>query len=274
VTAGTSGGAGDGRSATGGHEDPHVRRVLVIWVTLSVILIVAVFLLGPVIHPRPASDTARFANLTDDLFTALGVTIGLFVWVFAGYSLVAFRERKPAARVEELEDGPPLQAKPVHQIVWLAVTGLVAMFLIAWGMYGFYDQTTVAATDPLVVNVVGQQWTWTFDYPSLGVESHTLELPQGQQVRLRVTSDDVLHGFEITQLGIAMDANPGEWVDVPLFTATRTGSFQARCMELCGLYHTYMWAPVNVVSRSAFASWVAANGGHAGTAAKSGGSSG
>ena len=48
-----------------------------------------------------------------------------------------------------------------------------------------------------MVDVTGQQWTWTYYYPSLGVQSHVLELPLGRPVEFRVTSDDVLHGFAI-----------------------------------------------------------------------------
>lgn len=252
-----------GDSPVAPQKDGHLRRVLIIWALLSVIFIPVVLLLGPVIHPSSATDVASFANLTDDVFTALAVPVGLFVLVFAGYSLIAFRETNPATRVEDLVDGPPLQAKPVQQVAWLAITAGLAIFLVAWGMFGFYTQTTVATTHPLVVNVTGQQWTWTYDYPALGVQSHTLVLPKGRQIRLRITSDDVLHGFEVRALAVAMDANPGEWVDVPVFTPTRTGNFMARCMELCGLYHTYMWTAVRVVPPTDFAAWVTANGGRA-----------
>ena len=69
-----------------------------------------------------------------------------------------------------------------------------------------------------------------------------LELPAGVPVKFRVTSDDVLHGFAIPQLGVAMDANPGKWIYTPVVTPTRLGSYYAHCIELCGLYHTYMWS--------------------------------
>jgi cytochrome c oxidase subunit 2 len=171
------------------------------------------------------------------------------------YSLVVFRE-KAAGRAGELADGPPLQARPWQQITWLAITGALAIFLVGWGMFGFYRQTTDPPANPLVVDVTGQQWTWTYSYPSLGVQSHELVLPLGRPVRFRVTSDDVLHGFAINGLGVAMDANPGFWVSAPVVTPTRLGSLTARCVELCGLYHTYMWSRVIVVTSADFAAWV------------------
>src|SRR5271167_4433258 len=82
----------------------HLRRVLRIWAVLSVICVVLVIVLGPIVNPTSASSTASFANLTNVVFTALAVPVGLFVWVFVGYSVVAFRERRAGAPVEELED--------------------------------------------------------------------------------------------------------------------------------------------------------------------------
>lgn len=240
-----------------------VRRVLTIWLVLSVVGIVVVILLGPVVNPTSASASAGFANLTNVLFTAMAVPVGLFVWVFVGYSLVMFRERrKEGTPAVDLEDGPPLQAKPGQQVAWLAITGSLAVFLVGWGMFGFYKQTTDPPARPLVVDVTGQQWTWTYSYPSLGVQSNMLELPVDRPVQFRVTSDDVLHGFDVDGLGVLMDGNPGWWATAPTVTPTRLGSYAVRCDELCGLYHAYMWSPVRVVSSSEFAAWVLASGGH------------
>jgi len=242
----------------------HIRRILRLWVVLSVICVALVFVINPLIAPKSASSVAGFANLTDLIFTALAVPVALFVWLFAAYSVVVFRDRSPAGTsVEELEDGAPLQAEPSQQIAWLAVTALLAIFLVGWGMFGFYKQTTDPPRNPLIVNVTGQQWLWTYSYPSLGVQSVTLELPENRPVEFRVTSLDVLHGFVVDGLGVAMDANPGIWVTAPIITPTKLGTYSTRCVELCGLYHTYMWSPVHVVSQAGFDSWVSENGGHA-----------
>lgn len=250
--------------APNGEGVRHLRRVLKIWVVLSAICVAAVILLGTVVNEVTGSSVAAFAKLTNVLFTAMAVPVALFVWVFVGYSVVVFRERSsPGQKVEDLEDGPPLQAKSRQQIAWLAITGSLAIFLVGWGMFGFYKQTTDPPARPLVVQVTGQQWLWTYAYPSLGVRSNELWLPKGRPVQFRVTSDDVLHGFVVDALGVAMDANPGWWTTAPTVTPTRLGTFSTRCVELCGLYHTYMWSLVKVVSPSSFAAWVAANGGNA-----------
>jgi len=251
-------GAGERAGAQGGRG--HIRRVLTIWAVLSVVCIALVVLIVPLVTPTSASSVAGFASLTDLVFTVLAVPVALFVWVFVFYSLIVFREKASAAgRAEDLQDGPPLQPRPWLQIMWLAITGVLAIFLVAWGMVGFYHQTTDPPPNALVVDVTGQQWTWTYYYPSLGVQSHVLELPLGRPVEFRVTSDDVLHGFAINELGVAMDANPGFWVTAPIVTPTRLGQLTARCVELCGLDHTYMWTQVSVVTQADFTAWVAAN---------------
>jgi len=241
-------------------EVRHVRRVLKIWAVLSVICVAIVILLGAIVNETAHSSDAGFAKLTNVLFTAMAVPVALFVWVFVGYSVVVFRERRrPKQTVEELEDGPPLQASPRQQIAWLVVTGSLAIFLVGWGMVGFYKQTTDPPARPLVVQVTGQQWMWTYNYPSLGVQSNELELPIGRPVQFQVTSDDVLHGFVIDGLAVAMDANPGWWSTAPTVTPNRLGNLATRCVELCGLYHTYMWNPVKVVTDAQFNAWVRAN---------------
>ncbi len=241
----------------------HVRRVLIIWAVLSVVFVALTFLVVPLVERKPASSVAGFASLTDLVFTVVAVPVSLFVWVFVAYSIFTFREKSPrSGKVEDLEDGPPLQAKPGQQIAWLAVSSALAFFTVGWGMFGFYKETTKSAAGALVVNVTGQEWTWTYAYPKLGVHSHVLELPLGEPVQFRVTSDDVLHGFGLAALGIAMDANPGEWVATPVVTPDKAGTFEVRCIELCGLYHTFMSSQVRVVPRSTFAAWIRANGGN------------
>ena len=261
----------EAHAGSGQKEPRHVRRILRLWLVLSVICIAIAFLINPLIAPESATSVAGFANLTDLLFTVLAVPVGLFVWLFIGYSVVVFRERAPAGtNVEELQDGPPLQARPGQQIAWLAITGALAIFLVGWGMFGFYKQTTDPPANPLVVNVTGQQWLWTYSYPSLGVKSNVLELPLRRPVQFRVISDDVLHGFVVNGLGVAMDANPGVWATAPIVTPTKLGDYTTRCVELCGLYHTYMWSPVRVVAASDFAAWIVANGGNPNGATRTG----
>ena len=63
---------------------------------------------------------------------------------------------------------------------------------------------------PLVVQVIGQQWKFTYRYPQFGgFETTQLVLPDNQWVQFHVTSLDVIHSFWAYQLGVKADANPG-----------------------------------------------------------------
>jgi cytochrome c oxidase subunit 2 len=239
-------------------EPAHLRNVVVIWAILSVIGIVAVVFLLPLLLQNPASDAATFDNTTMVVFTALAVPVALFVWVFIGYSLLRFRVRgRPG------DDGPPLRASAAVQIGWLSITGILCLFLVIWGLVGLYQETATPAdaSNVLVVDVTGQQWKWTFSYPQYNVSSSTLELQVGRPVQFNVTSLDVLHGFAIQALGVRVDANPDENVTASEVTPNQTGTFDVRCVELCGLYHSLMNASAQVVPADQFRSWVSSQGG-------------
>ncbi len=249
--------------AAGAEGVSHIRRVVILWVVASIIGIIVDVIVFPAVNPAPASAVGSFSYLTNTVFTAAAMPVAMFVVVFSGYSVYAFREKRAKdTPVEELEDAPHIQPSNTQQVTWLVITTILALSTVAWGMFGFFSETTNNPSNPLVVNVTGQQWAWTFSYPKQGFTSNVLELPKGVPVKFRVTSDDVLHGFAIPQLGVAMDANPGWWVDAPIVTPNRLGSYYAHCVELCGLYHTFMWSKVYIVPKAKFATWVTASGGH------------
>ena len=110
------------------------------------------------------------------------------------------------------------------------------------------------------MNVTGQQWVWTFSYPQQGdIETDQLYLPVDQPVVFHVTSEDVVHSFWVVQMGIKVDANPGQITQATV-TPTRLGTFDVRCAELCGLLHADMETSVHVVDAQDFQSWLRSNG--------------
>jgi cytochrome c oxidase subunit 2 len=242
-------------------EPRHLRRALIIWGVLSVVVIAIWLAVAQFILPSSASSLDSSDNFTFLVLTVLAIPVGLFVFVFLGYSLVVFRvQGRPT------EDGVPLQPRPGLQIGWLGITSALCLFLLIWGLSAFYQETTAAATsNTLVVQVTAQQWQWTFNYPQYNATSsgaQVIELPVNRPVQFTVTSEDVLHGFAIRDLGVRVDANPGELTSTSVVTPTRIGSYVVQCVELCGLYHSYMWEAVNVVSADTFNSWIQSQGGH------------
>jgi cytochrome c oxidase subunit II len=242
-------------------EPRHLRRALIIWAVLSVIGIAVWLAVAQFILPAAASGLDSSDNFTFLVLTVLAVPVSLFVFVFLGYSLFAFRVKD-----RPTEDGVPLQPRPALQVGWLGITSLLCLFLLIWGLIAFYQETSAASTsNTLVVQVTAQQWQWTFDFPQYSATSQgaqVIELPVNRPVEFYVTSKDVLHGFSIRALGVRVDANPGEVTTTAVVTPTQIGPYAVQCVELCGLYHSYMWEAVNVVSANEFNSWIVRQGGH------------
>ena len=94
-------------------------------------------------------------------------------------------------------------------------------------------------------------------YPSYGgVETTTLALPVNREIEFHVTSLDVVHDFWAIELGVKADAVQGA-DNVAFDKPLRTGSFQVRCDELCGLWHGHMNTTGQVMTDAAFSAWVA-----------------
>jgi cytochrome c oxidase subunit 2 len=142
------------------------------------------------------------------------------------------------------------------------VSSVLCLFLLVWGFVEVQAvATSASASDAVVVDVTGQQWVWTFSYPQEGnLESDQLYLPVNRPVIFHVTSKDVIHSFWVVQMGIKVDANPGETTQTSV-TPDRLGRFDIRCAELCGLLHADMETSVHVVSPTDFRSWLRSNGG-------------
>ena len=81
------------------------------------------------------------------------------------------------------------------------------------------------------------------------VESDQLYLPVDRPVVFHVTSKDVIHSFWVVQMGIKVDANPGETTRPASVTPTGWARFDVRCAELCGLLHADMETAAHVVSK-------------------------
>lgn len=241
---------------------------MLIWLVLSVIAtpLVAIFL-GPTLPPGAASDVAHGQQQDNTVMTTLVTPIILALVVYFAYVLIVFRRRDG-----DDSDGPPLRGEVPVMAAWLGVTFTIVFFLAAWGAYELLPGETGAgggqgprplavaqpadAASALPVQVIGQQWAWTFRYPTYGgLETTELVLPVGRQVRFTVTSIDVVHSFWAVNLGVKADAVPAT-SNVAFARPVKVESSTIRCAELCGLWHGHMYAPLHVVPPARFAAWI------------------
>jgi cytochrome c oxidase subunit II len=254
-------------SAAGLPSEPaHGRRLLITWAVLTAIAVpLVIVVIGPHMPPGDFSVEARDQRHINILLAALATPVLLGIWVALVYAVSTFRQRGAA-----IEDGPPLRGDAPLQVVWVAVTAAVVLGLAVLGTTELLGSAKGAGggqgPDPLAVpsgaksalqvQVIGQQWAWTFRYPGYGgVETPELALPAGRLVELHVTSLDVSHSFWAVQLAVKADAIPGS-DNVAFVRARHTGSFEIRCAELCGLWHGHMHNTGRVLSPAGFATWI------------------
>ena len=66
-----------------------------------------------------------------------------------------------------------------------------------------------------------------------------IEVPANQPVTFRITSSDVIHGFEVVGTNANAMAIPG-YVSQFTFTFARPGEYLIACNEYCGTMHHAM----------------------------------
>lgn len=232
-----------------------VRRISWIWLGLTLVLVIFALVVPARVMGTAASPTMRAVESTMTIFSVAAAPVMALVLAVAVYSLIAWRSRGSAPPTK---DGPPIRGNGRTTATWMVVSSVLTMFALIWGL-GEMQSLSAEASRPnaMVVNVTGQQWVWTFSYPENGnVESDQLFLPVNRPVVFHVTSTDVIHSFWVVEMGIKVDANPGQVTQTGV-VPDRLGIFTVRCAELCGLLHAHMETQAHVVSSTDFASWIA-----------------
>jgi len=211
--------------------------------------------------PRGVTDQSdRITSLWDGSWiAALGV--GLLVWGLIIWCVVAYRRAKDEVGLpEQLRYNVPIEI----------LYTVVPLFMIAvLFFYTARDEVAVLDTSKkpdVTINVVGKQWSWDFNYveartyesgtqaeltgkPGVAATLPALYLPVNKRVEFVLTARDVIHSFWVPQFLMKMDMLPGR-VNRFQLTPTEIGTFQGKCAELCGAYHSQMLFQVKVVSQA------------------------
>jgi cytochrome c oxidase subunit 2 len=252
-----------------------MRRILIIWIVLSVIATpIVVLVWDPSLPPGKEANDASGQVTDNTVLMAVATPVAAALLSYFAYVLIVFRARGPEPR-----EGVAIRGNRRVQTIWLAVTASIALGLAAYGTVRLLeggagggqgpDPLSKPSGDTLEVQVIGQQWQFTYRFPSYGgVETPHLALPVDRDVELHVTSLDVVHAFWAHQLGVKADANPGE-DNVAYVRATETGIFETRCAELCGLWHGHMFDEGRVLSEGEFEAWIKRQQAEFGEATKS-----
>ncbi len=253
-------------SAPQGRNSHDLRTIATIWVVLSIVGDLAFwFLAGPHIPPGRMSDQARGAQFDFNVLFVIALPVVILVWTYLGFAVIRWRASRPNAD-EAPVIVPPRTALRI-QTSWIAITSVVVIGLFGFGTYeliapagagGGEGPTPIWKPNTktiLPIQVIGQQWMWTYRYPSFGgFETTQLMVPNNTEIAFHVTSLDVVHDFWAYQLGVKADANPNE-DDVAYVKPEQLGRFTVRCDELCGLWHGAMYGYGHVVAPTAFYHW-------------------
>jgi cytochrome c oxidase subunit 2 len=249
----------------GSADSSHWWRIVAIWAVLSVAFdVVWLNFVGPHVPPGRMTDTANGAAFDFNVLIVMAVPVMIAIWVYMVYAIVTWRAGRggPDPVGDERARG-----NTSLEVSWITITTVVVLFLAGFGTYELVQPEgagggqgptplwTPASHTVLQVQAIGQQWKWTYRYPSFGgFETNQLVIPDNTTIAFHVTSLDVIHSFWAYQLGVKADANPGQ-DNVAFTTPTQLGSFTVRCSELCGLWHGTMFNTGQVLTPSAFETW-------------------
>jgi cytochrome c oxidase subunit II len=201
-----------------------------------------------------ATEASDYAVRVDTLFALLSVISGAVVALVAGlitFFLIRYHKGSRAPRGET-----PERVDREIEIGWTAATFFTFLFLFWWAAS---DQISALAApkNPLEIHVVAKQWMWRIQHPSGAREINELHVPVHTDVRLVMTSQDVIHDLYLPALRLKQDVLPDRYTSV-WFNATKTGVFHLTCAEFCGTDHSVMAGRLVIVTPEEYARWNAA----------------
>jgi cytochrome c oxidase subunit 2 len=194
----------------------------------------------------PQVDALYFFELgVAAFFTAL---ICIFIVTFAA----RYRQKSNVDR-----SNPPTASR-LMEVLWIAIPLALGMVMFVWGanlFFRIYDPPGNA----LEVAVVGKQWMWYVQHAEGRSEINELHVPLGGPVRLRMTSQDVIHSFYVPAFRVKQDVLPGRYTSL-WFEPTQVGRYHLYCAEYCGTNHSTMGGWVTVMEPVDYQRWLTEGG--------------
>jgi cytochrome c oxidase subunit II len=238
------------------------RRSIGITVVAAVLATAIGIALSYAIHWFPVQASTQAHN-TDTLYHVLVIaSVPIFVLVVTVilFSVWHFR-MKPG---QELQDGLPIHGNTRLEVFWTAIPAALLLGLVSYSFVVLHDNEHKPANE-IVVEVTGQQFLWSYRYPSSvtgGAPLSTTQLyvPNGESVNFKIRSIDVIHAFWIPAFRLQIDAVPGITTSYRA-TPDRLGSYPVVCNLLCGVGHGLMRSTIHVVAPSQFQSWLKSGAG-------------
>jgi cytochrome c oxidase subunit 2 len=200
------------------------------------------------LFPPNASSVATEMDLLYAFLVAVSAFFTVLVVVLLGYFTIKYRRKHPD------DVGADIHGSLVLELVWTFIPFVLSMIMFGWGASLFY-RLSRPPKDAMEITVVGKQWMWKVQHAEGVREINELHVPLGQDVRITLGSEDVIHDFAIPAFRVRMDAVPGKLTTL-WFQATQTGEFRIYCDQYCGTRHSAMVGMVYVMAPQDYAAWV------------------
>ena len=163
------------------------------------------------------------------------------------YFAARYRHRK-GVLAEQIDGSTPLE------ITWSIIPLGVFMVIFAWGAVVYFKSRT-PPRDATEVYVVAKQWMWKLEHAEGQREINQLHVPVGRDVKLIMTSQDVIHSFFVPAFRMKQDVLPGRYT-VAWFHATKAGTYHLFCAEYCGTQHSGMIGSIIVQEPADYQAWM------------------
>lgn len=212
----------------------------------------------------PDPVNSRLETISDIYLQILLVGTLVFVFVFGwmAYNLLKFRPGGEGEATDEEHRG-----SAAAEIAWTVVPLIIVTWVAAISYGGMQDLNAQPEDPAAEIQVDGFRWFWQADYGDGVVikqetndqgeftTEETFKIPANEPVVVNVTGRDVIHAFKIAELGVMVDATPGE-NNYASFTAPE-GEYLVQCAEMCGNPgHAYMNARIEAVPADEYEDWL------------------
>jgi cytochrome c oxidase subunit II len=193
---------------------------------------------------------STIAGNVDALFIFLLIVTGmmaLLVFACILYFAARYRYRK-GVPAEQIEGSTPLE------LTWSIIPMFVFVAIFLWGAVVYFQERT-PPRDASEIYVVAKQWMWKLEHAEGQREINELHVPVGRDIKLIMTSQDVIHSFFIPAFRLKQDVLPGRYT-VLWFRATKPGTYHLFCAEYCGTQHSGMVGSIVVMEPAQFEAWM------------------
>lgn len=198
--------------------------------------------------PTAATDIAsRVDNLYNFLLISSFIACAILI---GGMIYFAYKYKRKSVNAKSAY----ITHNTFLEFLWSFIPLVIFLAVFAWGWLIYHDMR-IMPENALEIHVRGKQWSWEAEYKSGVKTANLIKVPINRDVKLILSSTDVLHSFYVPSFRIKQDAVPGRYTSLS-FKANKFGEFHIFCTEYCGTQHSGMLGKLHVVTQEEYDKWL------------------